>query len=155
MRMNLRTIAYAGLKLYWRVFRPTVLGSRAIVIKDDSILLVRLSYTKGWYLPGGGVDRGESFEKAIVRELIEECAIEAHEPKLFGKYQSTKYGKKDEVALFVVRKFSPLIDSKPDAEILEAKFFPLNQLPQETTPATKRRIEEFKRNESTEQIREW
>ena len=153
--MNLRTIAYVGLKLYWRLFRPTVLGSRAIVVKDDSVLLVRLSYAKGWYLPGGGVDRGESFEEAIVRELMEECAIEARRPELFGKYESTKYGKKDEVAIFVVRDFSPLAHRKPDAEILETKFFPLDHLPPETTPATNRRIEEFKRNAKSDLVREW
>ena len=80
----LRRLVYQLLRLYWRLLRPTVLGARALVIRDRSILLIRHTYIDGWYLPGGGVNAKESFQTAIVRELNEECGLRARDVKLFG-----------------------------------------------------------------------
>jgi len=41
----------------------------------------------------------------------------------------------------VVKDF--LIEDVKSSEIAEKRWFPLNQLPQDTTPATRRRIEEY------------
>ena len=50
----------------------------AVVVKEDSILLVRhekdaASY---WLLPGGGVDFGESLAEALRREVREETCLD-------------------------------------------------------------------------------
>ncbi|MES2906548.1 MAG: NUDIX domain-containing protein, partial [Pseudomonadota bacterium] len=55
--------------------RGFTLGVRAVVLKGDDVLLVRHTYMDGWYLPGGGVDRGEALEKAAVRECFEEVGV--------------------------------------------------------------------------------
>jgi mutator protein MutT len=51
--------------------------ARALVIVDDSILLIRR--TKGnevyYVFPGGSVEDGETFEQACIRELQEELGI--------------------------------------------------------------------------------
>lgn len=50
----------------------STLGARAIVINDDNkILLVKHTYQPHWYIPGGGVKKGESTKSAILRELNE------------------------------------------------------------------------------------
>lgn len=102
-----------------------------------------MSYTDGWCLPGGGVDRGESFKTAIVRELQEECAIIANDPRLFGLYHSTKTGKTDHVAIFVITQFDQDPTTPADPEIQEMRFYPAQELPGDTTPATRRRISEY------------
>ena len=53
-----------------RVTRGMTLGVRAVVTDDRGrVLLVRHTYLAGWWLPGGGVDRGETTQAAVVREL--------------------------------------------------------------------------------------
>jgi ADP-ribose pyrophosphatase YjhB (NUDIX family) len=61
---------------------PLRQGARAIVLdQNDRVLLVRfvLPHTELWAPPGGGVDRGETAEQAIVRELAEECGLRGFE----------------------------------------------------------------------------
>lgn len=55
------------------------IGAYAVVIRDDALLLARVSalgYPPGWWaLPGGGIDQGESPSAALVRELYEETGL--------------------------------------------------------------------------------
>ena len=53
-------------------WRPSVY---AIVIKDSKILLSP-QHGKGYNLPGGGVNLGESLEVAVVRETKEETGLD-------------------------------------------------------------------------------
>jgi ADP-ribose pyrophosphatase YjhB (NUDIX family) len=138
-----RTPLYRLGQLYWRVFKPTVLGSRVIVVRDEKVLLVKLSYVKGWYLPGGGVEKRESFQQAALRELREECGLDAENAQLFGLYFSTRQGRIDHVAVFTITEFTKLEGSAQDPEISEMGFFDLFELPPDTSPATRRRISEY------------
>jgi ADP-ribose pyrophosphatase YjhB (NUDIX family) len=138
----LRRCFYQLIRVYWRIFRPTTLGSRALVIRDQSILLIRHTYIDGWYLPGGGVNRRESFQTAIVRELKEECGLVARNAKLFGLYYTDRQLKSDHVAVYVVKDFDQTANPS-DPEIAEIKWFSLGDLPKETTPASRRRIQEY------------
>ena len=45
---------------------------RGIVIENDKILLIYEVNTDQWFIPGGGVEEGESNEDCCVRELAEE-----------------------------------------------------------------------------------
>ena len=53
-------------------------GARALIVEDESILLVEFDDETGLYynLPGGGVDPGESILEALKREAQEEASVE-------------------------------------------------------------------------------
>lgn len=51
-------------------------GARAIIIKDGKILLSYEINTNVYMTPGGGLEKGESLEECVVRELREEAGYE-------------------------------------------------------------------------------
>ncbi|WP_305849817.1 NUDIX domain-containing protein [Stappia sp. ES.058] len=121
------------------------LGVRIAVRSDDGcVLLVRHSYMPGWYLPGGAVDPGETLAQAAVRELHEETGAQAlSPPRLFAMYLNVRISPRDHVALFCLDDVR-LADTPPSGvEIRESGFFPIADLPPDTTPATRRRIAEI------------
>lgn len=121
------------------------LGVRGVVLDaDNRVMLVRHSYVPGFYLPGGGVEPGETLAEALGRELTEECGVRlTGAPTLRGVYLNRRSSRRDHVALFVVRDFDYDGPRPPDHEILEADFFSINALPPETTPATRARLAEI------------
>ncbi|WP_166141678.1 NUDIX domain-containing protein [Methylosinus sp. RM1] len=126
------------------VIRPMTLGVRGLVVDAERrVLLVRHTYISGYYLPGGGVEPGETLEQALARELVEEGNIELEAPaELRGVYLNRRISKRDHVAFFVARAFRQSAPRGPDHEIAEAGFFPLDALPESATPATRARIAE-------------
>lgn len=124
--------------------RPMTLGVRGLVLdRDDRVFLVRHTYVAGYFLPGGGVEAGETLEQALVRELREEGNISLEgAPLLHSVYLNRHASRRDHVALYVVRDFAQSAPLQPTYEIAEADFFSLSNLPATTTSATRTRIEE-------------
>ncbi len=127
-----------------RQLRGMTLGTRTAVIEGSArVLLVRHNYTPGWFLPGGGVERGETIYQAAVRELREEAGIVANEePLLHGVFLNDENFPGDHVACFVVRRFTREAVVK-SLEIAEVQFFPLDALPDDTSGGTRRRLAEI------------
>jgi len=125
--------------------RPMTLGVRAMVLDAERrVLLVRHGYVTGWHFPGGGVDTGEACEAAMARELREEACVEALGPaQLHGIFFNGRTSPRDHVAVYVVRAFRVLGERAPDREIQEARFFPLDALPDGVTRGTRERIAEL------------
>ncbi len=134
------------LNRYWLISRPMTLGVRcAAFTHDDQICLVRHTYVEGWFLPGGGVDPGETIYQAAERELREETGIVLQgTPELRGFYANPKVSRRDHVALLVCHDWRQGPYPKPNLEIAEVSFFPTNQLPDATTDSTRRRIAELR-----------
>ena len=126
-----------------RISRGMTLGARVVVLDDDSrVMLVRHTYSEGWILPGGGLEKGETLTTAALREIREEAGIIGEEPELHGIFSNEPVFRGDHVACFVVRKFSR-IAWKPNFEIAAAEFFPIVELPEGTTGGTRRRLAEI------------
>ncbi len=69
------------------VRNPFTLGVRVIVEDRNSrVLLVRHSYVTGWYLPGGGVDKGETMEEAACREVLGRSRCRLGKPPAASQY---------------------------------------------------------------------
>lgn len=139
---RVRDSAFLRLSL---VTRGMTLGVRGAVFDaDERVLLVRHSYTPGWHFPGGGVDAGETFYDALKRELDEEAGIALTEDApLHGLFQNRKVSVRDHVAVYVVRSWRRLREVTPNFEIVETRFAPLSDLPADTTPGTRRRLDEI------------
>ena len=104
---------------------------RVIVYRDDGkILLVRSRFSRQeWALPGGGVNRNESYEQAAVREVLEEIGLKIHNLRYLGKANSHESYVKFSVRVFVARASN--YDIKCNFEIMEARWFNMNYLPKE------------------------
>ncbi len=141
-RSPLPRAAFLLQSAYLLLRKPRSLGVRTLVLDaDDKVLLVRHSYRPGWFLPGGGVHKWETLEQAAIRETREEGAIEIEAlDALFGMYANFTPYRCDHVALFVSRHWRPT--ASRSAEIAETGFFAADALPDGTTDATVRRIDE-------------
>ena len=142
-RIAFRTASRFVLQPWYRQVRGLTLGTRSVVLDDEGrVLLLRHTYAPGWFLPGGGVERGETIYDAALRELREEAAVTVEEePRLMGIYLNDRVFLGDHVACFVVRRFH-LGAFKPGREIAELAFFDNAKLPDATTGGSRRRIAE-------------
>jgi len=130
--------------LWFRFARPLTMGVRAVVLDQAGrVFLVRHSYLPGWHLPGGGVEVGETALEALARELREEAHIElTGAPVLHGVYLNTFVTRRDHVLIYVVRDFHQTHARGADLEIVEAGFFPVDNLPETTARGSRERLAE-------------
>jgi 8-oxo-dGTP pyrophosphatase MutT (NUDIX family) len=129
-------------RYYWFFRRPAVRGVLAVPLTAEGrVVLVRLSYAKGWHLPGGGRKRGEEPEQAVLRELREEIGLTAHSELLrVGEFAHRPDYRRGTTTLFLLRdvRFSP----RPSLEIEEIAVFDPAQLPDRVTALTGSKIAE-------------
>lgn len=127
-----------------RTTRGMTLGVRAIATDPDGrILLVEHTYLSGWWLPGGGVDRGETTPDAAVRELREEAGLIATAaPRLISVHSNEAFFPGDHVLVFAVDAFT-VGDRTSHGEIARIGWFATDSLPEGATRATRARIAEY------------
>jgi len=121
------------------------LGVRAAVFdRQGRIFLVRHSYVPGWHMPGGGVERRETALDALAKELREEGNLRMTEaPALFAVYFNVRTSRRDHVVFYRCDNVEQDGTRIADREIVDAGFFALDDLPDGTTRATRRRIAEL------------
>jgi len=84
----------------------TRITARAIVIKNDKILLMYTNRYEDYSLPGGGVDEGESIEQGLIRELNEETgAQQVRVIKAFGLYEEYRPWYKDDFDIIHIKSY--------------------------------------------------
>ena len=145
MRNIIEQAARRVMHVYWRFARGLTVGVRALVVDEQRrIFLVRHTYVRGWHLPGGGVEPGETLMTALARELAEEGNFELAAPALLhGVFFNTRASRRDHVACFVVRAFRQSAPPAPNREIAATGFFALDALPDDTGAGSRARIAEI------------
>lgn len=146
-------ITHPFVKLCWQIFKPKTYGARAIILNEANILLVKNINVNHWSLPGGKMDKGETPEECLLRELKEELALSISKTDYkLGEYLSNKEGKRDTVYIFVIKLLTSTFQRQ--WELQDAQWFPLSHLPENLSPAASRRISEFQ-NGSRNLISAW
>ncbi|UYY58826.1 NUDIX domain-containing protein [Sphingomonas sp. S2-65] len=147
MKKKVYSVLHAARRIYWRVAKPKTFGVKVAIYSADrsNILLVQHRYgAEMLMLPGGGVGRGETPHQAAQREVTEELAIELHDLTFLHDFVSSGEGKRDTIHFFSA---TATQQPTPDpAEIATAEYYPLDRLPANTSPATRRRLDEIQSN---------
>jgi 8-oxo-dGTP diphosphatase len=142
---NAILVARGGLR---RLTRPSQVGVRILVPRADTVLLVRhRGGRRPWSLPGGGVNRGESLADAACREVHEEAGCEVAPDHLLGVYHAFYEGMSNYTIVFVCTPLGPAAAPEGDLEIVDARFFPVDDLPANTERGSLERIAEHARGE--------
>ena len=95
-------------------------------LDEKQILLIKRRDVPVWVLPGGGIDKGETEEEAIIREIKEETGYTSTIKRKIGQYTPVNR----------LTRLTHLYDlsivkgsSTTSSETRDVKFFPLDQLP--------------------------
>jgi ADP-ribose pyrophosphatase YjhB (NUDIX family) len=74
---RLYRVAWRGVQLRAMLWRRSSGGVKCVLTHGEQVLLVRHTYGRRevWYLPGGGVHRGEPPLRAAAREMEEELGL--------------------------------------------------------------------------------
>ena len=112
-----------------------LVGVGAVIICDGRILLEKRKYDPGkgrWSIPGGLVDLGEKVEKAVIREVKEETALDVDKPQHLDVVDNVVLDEKGRVKYhfiiidFFVKLKGGLLRAASDAAELE--WVPLNEV---------------------------
>lgn len=90
-----------------------------MIYKDDMILLqnrVKKDW-KGYTLPGGHIEPGESFVDAVTREMKEETGLDIYNPKLCGIKQFPIDGGRYMVLLYKTDEFEGELVSSEEGQM--------------------------------------
>lgn len=100
-----------------------------IIEHKGGIVLIKRKYTpKGWALPGGFVEYGESLESAAVREAKEETGLNVRLARQFHTYSNPKRdARRHTISTVYVAKGKGALKAGDDAK--EAEVFTKNKLP--------------------------
>ncbi len=116
----------------WLRFSPAV-GVDAVVFNGrGEILLVQRKDNEHWAMPGGLAEIGETPAEALLRELWEEAGLHGRVQRLLALFDGRHWGSRSKVHIlnlvFLVECLDPI--PVPGIEMLDARFFTADQLPQ-------------------------
>jgi len=130
--------------IYSRLQRGMTLGVRSVAVDAQGrVMLVKHTYLAGWWLPGGGVDRGETTMDAAARELFEETGLAATTPgRLVSVHSNERFFKGDHVLVYRFDAFEAGALTH-HGEIAETGWFDPRNLPEDAHRSTRDRMAEM------------
>ncbi|MGI9590055.1 MAG: NUDIX domain-containing protein [Myxococcota bacterium] len=106
--------------------RAPLVVHQAVVLSEQGVLLSVRSDLRGWELPGGNAEPGESGEEAIRRELREETGVEVVVEGLTGVYRRSGF-RPHTARVYRCRAVGG--ETRPSSETPLVRWFPLDAVP--------------------------
>ncbi len=130
------------LTIYWALFKVTTVGVRVLIENEGKVLLIKHTYRKGYYFPGGGVRRGEEFSQACIREVFEETGLVIDKMQLVSVYRNFLENKNNCVLIYRAGKVINPHELKSDGiEVAEAIWVDPTNPPKEASYYTKQALD--------------
>ncbi len=121
----------------------------ALIFEEGRVLLAHRRDIDWWNLPGGGMEAGETVDEALRREVREETGLEVEIERLVGVYSKPQ---KQEVVLTFRCSITGGAPHETE-EIRECRYFAPHELPTNTLPKHRQRIEDAVLNQPTAVLR--
>ncbi len=100
-----------------------IVSAAAIVINENNEILLIKGPRRGWEMPGGQVEEGESLSDAAIRETKEEAGIDIEIIKFCGVFQNVRNSICN--TLFLGKPIGGELIQTPES--LESGFFPVQE----------------------------
>ena len=127
------------------------IGVFALIFDDQGrILLGHRRDIDWWNLPGGGMDKGETIDETVCREVREETGLEVKAEQLVGVY--SKPQKQEVVLTFRCRVIGGTLQTSTE-ENRDNRYFEPNALPKNLLPKHRQRIEDALLNQQSAIVR--
>jgi len=131
---------------------PLVIACASVITYDEEkgIFLQRRKDNGSWCYHGGSIEPGERAEDAAAREMLEEVGLKAGMMELYGVYSGEEqhffYPNGDEVyiidSVYLCKDFTGDLKLE-ESEVLEARWFAFDALPEDIMGSTATPIHEF------------
>ncbi len=100
-----------------------IISAASIVINDQNEILLIRGPRRGWEMPGGQVEEGESLKEAAIRETKEESGIDIEVLKFCGVFQNVNGSICN--TIFLAKPIGG--DMTTTSESLEVGYFPIEE----------------------------
>lgn len=100
-----------------------IVSAATIILNEDKEILLIKGPKRGWEMPGGQVEEGESVKEAAVREAKEECGLDIEVTRFCGIFQNVERSICN--TLFLAKPVGGQLTTTEEA--LDVGYFPLEK----------------------------